>query len=136
MLKLLIAIMMLSLSLTSFAEECASNISELKKIMGNNSFSIDWTEKDENPYRLIFKDSNEGLVVLITGAKGEVAKLTSEICTKGNNYVANVHNIVWGAAAPSVIKGKSVDSLKLKLPYQSVMKVSVSFINLEFNPTI
>jgi hypothetical protein len=135
MLKLLFVLMMLAFSLTSFAEECASNISELKTLMGNNSFPTDWMEKDEHPYRLRFKDSNEGLVVLITGAKGEIAKMTAEICTKGNNYVANIHNIVWGAAAPSVIKGKSVDSLKLKLPYQSVMKISVSFMTLEFNPT-
>lgn len=133
--KLVIGFMFL-LSMSAFAQECASNVTALKTLVGNNGLPTDWMEKcEKNPYRLKIKDAKEGIIVQVTGEKGEIATLTTEICRKGSNYVANVKNIIWGEAAPGIIKGKNVNSLKLSLPYQSVMKVSVSLMTIEFNPT-
>jgi hypothetical protein len=122
-------------TLTAMADECASNISQLKMLVGNRGLSTDWIENAERPVRLRFKDAKKGLIVLISDSKGQIAEMTTEVCRKGDNYIANVKAVTWGPAAPSALKNRSVSSMKIKLPYQSVMKVSISLMTFEFSPS-
>lgn len=134
--KTLFAGLLLLLSFTAMADDCAKNVAALKNLVGNRGLSTDWMENsDKNPYHMVLKDNKDGLQVTLTEAKGLVARFSTIVCRKGDNYVANVKSVVWGEAAPSMVKNKSVSSLKIKIPYQSVMKVSVSIMTLEFNPT-
>ena len=121
-------------SLTAFADECASNISQLKTLVGNRGLPTDWIENAERPVRLRFKDAKKGVIVLISDSKGQIAEMTTEVCRKGDNYVANVKGLSWGPAAPAALKSRSVTSMKIKMPYQSVMKVSISLMTFEFSP--
>ena len=134
--KTLFASLMLVLSFAAAAEDCASNVSALKNLVGNRGLSTDWMENsNKNPYRMVLKDVKDGLQVSLTADKALIARMTTVVCSKGDNYVANVKNVVWGEAAPSVMRNRSVNSLKIKFPYHSVMKVNVSIMSLEFNPT-
>lgn len=134
--KTLFASLMLALSLSAAAEDCATNVAALKNLVGNRGLATDWLENsNKNPYRMTLKDVNGGIQVSLTANKALIARMNTVVCSKGDNYVASVKNVVWGEAAPSVMKNRSVSSLKIKMPYQSVMKVSVSIMTLEFNPT-
>jgi hypothetical protein len=133
--KFLLAALML-FSFASHAEQCASNIAELKNLVGNSGLSMNWKENTK---------SDQLVLRLATGAGGLRLKLTKNgqdwgdvtgiVCKKDEqNYIAKVSNIVWGPAAPGMVRAASIKQIKLKLPYHSLLKVSVSFFSFEFSP--
>lgn len=123
------------LSFNVMAEDCASHISGLKNLVGNNGLPLNWTENTKkNPLQLTLKDGAGQLQLRLKTAKGEWANVTGTICTRGDNYVAKVSNIVWGPEAPGIAKAAGIKEIKLKLPYPNVLKVSVSLLSFEFNP--
>jgi len=135
MLKFVSIMFLLILSLNAFAEECASNLTELKGITKNNGLALNWTEDtNKNPLHLNLKDAGGVLNLRLKTAKGEWANVTGIICTKGDNYVAKVSKIVWGPEAPGIAKAAGIKEIKLKLPYPNVLKVSVSLLSFTFNP--
>lgn len=133
--KLISAIFLIVLSFNVFAEDCASHISGLKTLVGNNGLPLHWSENTKkNPLQLSLKDGAGQLQLRLRTAKGEWANVTGTICTRGDNYVAKVSNIVWGPEAPGIAKAAGIKEIKLKLPYPNVLKVSVSLLSFEFNP--
>lgn len=135
MIKLLALVIMLSASVSSFASECANNIESLKALVGNNGLALSWKENtNKNPLYLTLKNGSGNLNLRLKTAKGEWANVTGIICTKGDNYVAKVQNIVWGPEAPGLAKAANIKEIKLKLPYDSLLKVSVSLLSFEFSP--
>lgn len=136
MIKTLGFIVFLLLSLPTHAQECAKNIAELKALVGNNGLPLNWKENsDKNPLVLNLKNGNGSLIVKLSSPKGDWATINGLICKKGDNYVAKVKDrIVWGPGAPGMVKAANIKELKLKLVYQSLLKVSVSFFSFEFSP--
>lgn len=135
MMKLISAMFLIILSFNVMAEDCASHISGLKNLVGNNGLPLNWTENTKkNPLQLSLRDGAGQLQLRLKTAKGEWANVTGTICTRGDNYVAKVSNIVWGPEAPGIAKAAGIKEIKLKLPYPNVLKVSVSLLSFEFNP--
>lgn len=135
MMKFISAMFLIILSFNVMAEDCASHISGLKNLVGNNGLPLNWTENTKkNPLQLTLKDGAGQLQLRLKTAKGEWANVTGTICTRGDNYVAKVSNIVWGPEAPGIAKAAGIKEIKLKLPYPNVLKVSVSLLSFEFNP--
>lgn len=133
--KLVSALFLIILSFNVMAEDCASHISGLKNLVGNNGLPLNWTENTKkNPLQLTLRDGAGQLQLRLKTAKGEWANVTGTICTRGDNYVAKVSNIVWGPEAPGIAKAAGIKEIKLKLPYPNVLKVSVSLLSFEFNP--
>lgn len=128
--KVLILITMMLFSLASRADSCATNISELKALVGNPGISTNWRETiKNNPLNLRLSNGGPGLLRLkLTNAGGDWADVTGIVCKKGNDYEARVSNIVWGPAAPSMVKGKRLSTLSIKLPYDTLMKVSIRML--------
>ncbi len=134
--KSLLLIVIMLFSFASQAEECASNISELKTLVGNSDVPLNWKENTRSN-QLILRLSNGGgaLRLKLTKNGGDWADVTGVVCKKSaTSFVARVSNIVWGPAAPGMVKGANIKTLNLKLPYQSLLKVSVSFFSFEFGP--
>lgn len=137
MTKTLVLIILALFSVSSFAEECASNINELKALVGNNGVALNWRENTKsNPLTLRLSNGSGNLRLKLTNSKGDWADVTGVVCKKdkADSYVARVQNIVWGPAAPGIVKGKKISTLNLKLPYQSQLKVSVMLFSFEFSP--
>lgn len=135
MLKLVSIMFLMVLSLNAMAEECASNIAQLKGITKNNGLALNWTEDtNKNPLHLGLKEGGGVLNLRLKTAKGEWANVTGIVCTRGDNYVAKVSKIVWGPEAPGIAKAAGIKEIKLKLPYPNVLKVSVSLFSFTFNP--
>lgn len=135
MIKLISALLLLVLSLSVMAEECASNLAELKGITKNNGLALNWEEDtNKNPLHLNLKDGGGVLQLRLKTVRGEWANVTGIICTKGDNYVAKVSKIVWGPEAPGIAKAANIKEIKLKLPYPNVLKVSVSLLSFTFSP--
>lgn len=134
--KSLILIALMLFSFASQAEECASNINELKALVGNNGLSLSWKENIKNdPLKLRLSNGGGALRLKLTNSKGDWADVTGVVCKKGgDSFVANVNNIVWGPAAPGMVKGTKIRSINLKLPYQSLLKVKVMLFSFEFSP--
>ena len=124
------------ISFASFAQECASNISELRDLVGNDSISLNWRENsNKNTLTLRLSNSGDNLRLKLTSPKGDWAEVTGIICKKNaTSYVARVSNIVWGAGAPGMVRGSKIKSINLKLPYHTLLKVSVSLFSFEFSP--
>lgn len=134
--KVLILITLLAFSAFAHAEDCASNVAELKNLVGNAGIALNWKENsNSNPLTLRLSNGGGQLRLKLTNHKGDWADVTGVVCRKGtNSYVARVSNIVWGPAAPGMVKAAGIKSLNLKLPYQSLLKVSVSLFSFEFSP--
>ncbi|WP_408097232.1 hypothetical protein ACJVC5_19545 [Peredibacter sp. HCB2-198] len=124
-------------SMSAFAQDCASNLTELKALVGNNAFPTKWAEKDDkNPFLLQISERNSLLNLRLTTKDGEWAMMDTRICKKNSEkYVAEVKKIVWGPAAPEIAKGRNVKEVGINLPYHSMLKVSISiFWSGEFGP--
>lgn len=135
MLKIVSIMFLIVLSMNAMAEECASNLAELRGITKNNGLPLNWSEDtNKNPLHLNLKDGSGLLNLRLRTAKGEWANVTGIVCTKGDNFVAKVSKIVWGPEAPGIAKAASIKEIKLKLPYPNVLKVSVSLLSFTFNP--
>lgn len=136
--KKLFLILTISLfSLSSFAQDCASNLSQLRALVGNSAFPLTWSEMgDKNPFLLRITERDNLLNLRLTTKNGEWAMMDTRICRKGSDrFTAEVKQIVWGPAAPSIARGRSVKEVGISLPYQSVLKVSISvFWKGEFQP--
>lgn len=129
--KALTLIAFMLFSLVSHAQTgCATNITELKALVGNPGISMNWRETIKNdPLGLKLSNGGPGQLRLkLSNAKGEWADVTGIICKKGNDYEARVSNIVWGPGAPSIVKGKKLSTLAIKLPYDTLMKVSIRML--------
>lgn len=137
--KFLILITMMFFSVVSRADECAKNVTELKALVGNNGVSLNWKENIKNdPLTLKLSDGPGVLRLKLTNSKGLWADVTGLVCKTGADaYEARVSNIVWGPAAPGVVKGRKISKMSIKLPYQSLLKVSVRVVinfGFEFSP--
>jgi hypothetical protein len=124
-------------SVSSFAQQqCATNITELKALVGNSDVSLQWKETSKsNPLTLRLSNGGGALRLKLTNQRGDWADVTGVVCKKGtDSYVAKVSNIVWGPAAPEMVKSANIKNINLKLPYQSVLKVSVSVFSFNFSP--
>ena len=136
MIKAFGLLIFLLISAPTHAEDCARNLNELKTLVGNSDLPLNWKENTKkNPLVLNLKNGSGALIVKLTSPKGEWATINGMICKKSDHYVARVQDkIIWGAAAPGIVKGSNMKELKLKLPYQSLLKVSVSVFSFEFSP--
>ncbi len=136
MTKLFTLIAILLISFASHAQECATTVAELKILMGNNGLPLNWAENTKkDPLTLRLSNGAGALRLKLTSPKGDWADVTGVICKKGmDSYVAKVNNIVWGPAAPNMVKAAKIKEFKIKMPYQTQLKVSVSFFSFEFSP--
>lgn len=135
--KKLFLILISLFSLSSFAQDCASNLTQLKALVGNSAFPVTWSEMgDKNPFLLKITERNNLLNLRLTTKNGEWAMMDTRICKKSSDkFTAEVKKIVWGPAAPDIARGRSVKEVGISLPYQSVLKVSISvFWKGEFEP--
>ena len=135
--KTFILILIAFFSLNSFAQDCATNLAQLRSLVGNNAFPLKWTESgDKNPFLLQISEKNNLLNLRLTTKDGEWAAMDTRVCKKNSEkFVAEVAKVVWGPAAPEYAKGRSVKEVGISLPYHSVMKVSISiFWSGEFSP--
>ncbi len=132
---LLFAILFLVSNL-ALAEECASTIAELRNIVGNAAAPLNWKENsNKNPLILKLSQGSGAILLKLSNSKGPWADVVGVICkTGGDSYVARVSSMTWGPAAPSMAKMARIREIKLKLPYQSLLKVSVSMFSFEFSP--
>ncbi len=136
MMKALILITLMLFSVSSFADNCASNITELKALVGNNGVALNWKENTKsNPLNLRLSNGGNLLRLKLTNQGGDWADVTGIVCKKNSDtYEARVSNIVWGPSAPGMVKGRKINTLKIKMPYQSLLKVSVMLFSFEFSP--
>lgn len=137
MMKSLILMSLMTFSISSHAQQqCASNVTELKTLVGNSDISLNWKETSKsNPLTLRLSNAGGALRLKLTNQKGDWADVTGVICKKAtDSYVARVSNIVWGPAAPGMVKAAGIKSINLKLPYQTQLKVSVSLFSFDFGP--
>ncbi len=124
-------------SLSSFAQEqCARNIVELKTLVGNSDIPLNWQENARgNPLTLRLSNGGGALRLKLTNPKGDWADVSGVICKRGTNtYVARVNQIVWGPAAPGMVKSAGIKTINLSLPYHSQLRVSVSVFSFNFSP--
>ena len=124
-------------SFSAFSQDCATNLAQLKALVGNNAFPTKWTERgDNNPFLLQITERNNLLNLRLTTKDGEWAMMDTRVCKKNSEkFVAEVKKIVWGPAAPEVAKGRTVKEVGIRLPYQSMLEVSISiFWSGEFEP--
>jgi hypothetical protein len=134
--KKIILLTMLLSSQLSFAEECASTIGGLRNLIGNPAATINWTENArKNPLDLRLSQGS-GVINLKLSKNGESwADITGVVCKLGqDSYVARVSTLTWGSAAPGMAKMAKLKELKIKLPYQTMLKVSASIFSFEFRP--
>ena len=135
--KLLSLIFLLQLSFSAFAQDCANSTDSLRALVGNSDLPLTWLENaKKNQLTLKLKNSNGVLDLNLTTAKGNWAHVTGVICKVGeNSFVARVSNMTWGPAAPGMVKmmGK-LKELKLRLPYQSLLRVTAKGFSFEFSP--
>jgi hypothetical protein len=122
------------LSFNTYAQKCASNIEELKVLIGDSSLPLAWIENGRNPLELTVSDGESFLSLKLTLDGEPWADVKGEVCQKGRNFVAVVSELTWGSAAPRMVKGVNIKELTLKFPYQSVLKVKVSLMSFEFLP--
>lgn len=133
--KLLGIMLLFAISISAQAQECADSVASLKNLVGNSDLPLSWKENtNKNPLFLTLTNTPGAISLKLRTAKGEWADATGVICKKGSNYVAKVNKILWGPEAPGIAKASGVKEIKLKLPYQSLLKVSVSLVSLEFSP--
>lgn len=131
--KLLVILTVMLFSVVSHAQECAKNIDELKALVGNNGISLQWKENIKtDPLQLKLSNGQGMLRLKLTNPKGDWADVTGLICKKGNDYEARVNSIVWGPAAPGVVKGRKIKTMSIKLPYHSQLRVSVKVMLISF----
>ncbi len=138
--KILATLILLQFSLATFASECASNMSQLKDLVGNASLSSVWKENTKNKSRqLTLRLANSGgnLSLDLSVPGGNWAKVTGVICATGDrdSFVAQVSSMNWGPEAPGIVKfaGKP-KTISLKLPYQSLLKVKAKGMSFDFSP--
>lgn len=135
--KTFILILATLFSFSAFSQDCATNMAQLKALVGNNAFPTKWTERgDKNPFLLQITERNNLLNLRLTTKDGEWAMMDTRVCKKNSErFVAEVKKIVWGPAAPEVAKGRTVKEVGIRLPYQSMLEVSISiFWSGEFEP--
>lgn len=134
--KIIICIFISLFSLSTFAQECADNVVELKTLVGNRSLAMKWKENTtKNPLFLTIMNNANGTINLaLKTAKGNWAVASGIVCGKGTNYVAKIQDIKWGDEAPRLAKMVKVNQLKLELPYNSLLEVEVSGVKMEFSP--
>lgn len=137
--KLFLVMIISSLfSVTASAQGCASNISELKTLIGNSALPQVWVENNNKAdRRLTMRLSNEGSVLGLDLAvpAGNWAHVTGIICKVGaENFVARVATMSWGSQAPKLVKlaGKPKE-IKLHLLYPTVLNVSAKGMSFQFN---
>lgn len=138
--KSILALVLLSLSVSAMAQDCAKNMNELKELVGNASLSSTWKENTKNKSRqLTLKLANAGgnLSLDLSVPGGNWASVTGEICATGerDSFVARVSSMNWGPEAPGLVKlaGKP-KTISLKLPYQSLLKVKAKGMSFDFSP--
>jgi hypothetical protein len=120
----------------SFAEECANTIGGLRNLIGNPAASVNWTENShKNPLDLRLSQG-AGVINLKLSKQGQSwADISGVVCKTGvDSYVARVATLNWGPAAPGMAKMARIKELKIKLPYQTMLKVSASIFSFEFRP--
>lgn len=131
--KILVMIIIMLMSASAFSSECASNIEGLKILVGNSDLSTKWLEKSKDPLTLTIKNEGSLLGLKLKKNGAAWADVTGIICRKGQNYVAKVTTMKWGEAAPGLAKKSNIKEITIKLPYQSILKVSIMLFSFEFH---
>lgn len=138
--KLLAALLMLQISVVASAQECASNLAQLKALVGNSDLPMNWLENTNNKSRqltLRLANSGSSLSLDLSVPGGNWARVTGVICATGtpDSFVARVSSMTWGPEAPGIVKlaGKP-KSISLRLPYQSLLKVKAKGMAFDFSP--
>lgn len=131
--KILVMFIIMLMSASAFSSECASNMDELKMLVGNSDLSVKWLEKSKDPLALSLKNEGSLLGLKLKKDGAPWADVTGIICRKGQNYVAKVTSMKWGEAAPGIAKKTSIKEITIKLPYQSMLKVSIMLFSFEFH---
>lgn len=129
---LVIIITLMSASASS-SDECASNLDELKLLVGNSDLSLRWAEQSKDPLDLTLKNEGSLLGLKLKKNGAAWADVTGIICRKGQNYVAKVTTLKWGEAAPGLAKRANIKEISIKMPYQSMLKVSIMLFSFEFH---
>ena len=137
MLRALVTLFLLSLSVVAYAqkEECATDVEGLKQLIGNADLPLVWKENStQKPLTLTLKDGKDSIIVDLDADYGDWATVQGKICKRDDFYVAYVNYTIWGPASPYLVRKRGIRELYLSLPYQSVLKVSVSFLTFDFFP--
>ena len=125
-LKFLVATLIALFSLSSFAQECASSLSQLRNLVGNPSLSTVWVEaapKTGGPVTVRINGAGSLNISIEKVGDGLWMSGPATICKRGANYVANIgRGVTYGPRAPFGLN--AVRSINIRLPYQSQMIVS------------
>jgi hypothetical protein len=129
----LAALMLFSFSV--FAD-CASNVDELKNLVGNSGLDLNWKENAKSNQLILHLSNGNGNLHLKLTKNGQLwGDVTGVVCKKSaTSYYAQVANIAWGPSAPMMVKLAKIKQLNLELPYQSLLKVSVAGFGFNFSP--
>ncbi len=123
--KIILLLVLALFSVSTLAQECATNIQDVKELVGNKDLSMNWIEKtDGKPVTISLANGSGNMKLTLKDSVGELAKVSLKICRSGEDYKGVVQKIVWGPSAPGFLKGKSIKSFKIKFIYQTEMKVS------------
>ncbi len=121
--KFALAIALSGLSINAMAA-CASNLSELRALVGDNAFSGRWQETTANDGRPLQLTLSQSLHMTFTKGGQAWANGAATICESGNNYVARLPSITWGPAAHRLIRGRRSANFTIAIPRQNVIRVS------------
>jgi hypothetical protein len=122
--KHLALILSLSIVSSSALADCASNLTELRALVGDNAFRSRWQEttaSDGQPLQLTLTQT---LHMTFTKGGQTWASGAATICESGNNYVARLPSITWGPAAHPMIRGRRSANFTIAIPRQNVIRVS------------
>lgn len=131
--KFALAIALSSLSLSAFAA-CATTLTQLRALVGDNAFSGRWQETTANDSRPLQLTLSESLNMNFTKGGQAWANGQATICESGANYVARLPRITWGPAAHMLIRGRRSANFTIAIPRQNVIRVSTSGWSGNFGP--
>lgn len=138
--KILAPLFLIQFSFAAFANDCATNMAQLKDLVGNSALPSTWKENTKNKSRqltLRLANSGDGLSLDLSVPGGNWAKVSGVICatSERDSFVARVSTMNWGPEAPGIVKfaGKP-KTIGLKLPYQSLLKVKAKGMSFDFGP--
>lgn len=133
MFKVLSVLLFFTLSISAYAQNCASNVKELQEMLESNhhEYSNRWVENKGNPLTMRISNGNNALTMRFSKSNGDWATVTATVCQNGDRYTARITNTIWGEAAPGLVKGKSIREIPLRFN-GAVLKVKISLWSGEF----
>ena len=132
----LYAFIFLMTATTSFAQDCASNVKDLKSLTKNNGLPFKWIENTtKNPFQLVLKDGQGMISFNLRTKKGLWADAQGSICrSKNDSYTLKIQKILWGQESPMVARLAKSKVISITFPYTNILEAKVSGMVLEFSP--